>query len=123
MFACILVKNINKKPDHSITTMAIKEIQLKKLEIKTRKENKTSHVHMWKYKEIVPDIARNEYTKDHLSRECLKDMKSLPIFIDDFYVFGCFSEKQCVRKKIKDRLQHGKYRIYETYCCEKFFNS
>ena len=46
MFACILVKNINKKTDHSITTMAIKEIQLKKLEIKTRKENKTSHVHM-----------------------------------------------------------------------------
>ena len=99
MFACILVKNINKKPDHSITTMAIKEIQLKKLEIKTRKENKTSHVHMWKYKKIVPDIARNEYTKDHLSRECLKDMKSLPIFIDDFYVLDVFLKNHVWEKK------------------------
>ena len=76
-----------------------------------------------KYQKIVSDIARNEYTKDHLSRGCLKDMKSLPIFINDFYVFGYFSRKQYVRKKKEDRLQHGKYRIYETNCFEKFFNS
>lgn len=48
---------------------------------------------------LVSDIAKIDFAQNHLGRTYLKDLKSLPIFIGNLFVFSYLPEMQCMRKK------------------------
>ena len=78
--------------------MEIKLVTLKEMGLRSTKAI-AKHIlqeNTWE-NNLIPDIANVNYFKGHQGPTNLHPLEGLPVFVDDFYVFGRLRENEIVR--------------------------
>ena len=110
---------LNKQIPLYTQAMEIKLVTLKEMGLRSTKAI-AKHIlqeNTWE-NNLIPDIANVNYFKGHQGPTNLHPLEGLPVFVDDFYVFGRLRENKIVRvgrKTCITKLYHKFLSLFKKY--------